>query len=54
MPSTGISVRVSPSSGTLTNVNSDIYLDCFSAIDLHQLTCPALVNDGCELCDEHL
>uniref|UniRef100_A0A8P4GNX2 Reverse transcriptase domain-containing protein n=1 Tax=Dicentrarchus labrax TaxID=13489 RepID=A0A8P4GNX2_DICLA len=28
----------SPSSGTSVNVNLDIYLDCFSAIDLHQLT----------------
>uniref|UniRef100_A0A8P4JV61 Reverse transcriptase domain-containing protein n=1 Tax=Dicentrarchus labrax TaxID=13489 RepID=A0A8P4JV61_DICLA len=36
LPSTVISG--SPSSGTSVNVNLDIYLDCFSAIDLHQLT----------------
>uniref|UniRef100_A0A8P4KSI9 Reverse transcriptase domain-containing protein n=1 Tax=Dicentrarchus labrax TaxID=13489 RepID=A0A8P4KSI9_DICLA len=36
LPSTVISG--SPSSGTSANVNSDIYLDCFSTIDLHQLT----------------
>ncbi|XP_051242969.1 uncharacterized protein LOC127355793 [Dicentrarchus labrax] len=36
LPSTVISG--SPSSGTFANVNLDIYLDCFSAIDLHQLT----------------
>uniref|UniRef100_A0A8P4G3E0 Reverse transcriptase domain-containing protein n=1 Tax=Dicentrarchus labrax TaxID=13489 RepID=A0A8P4G3E0_DICLA len=36
LPSTVISG--SPSSGSSANVNLDIYLDCFSAIDLHQLT----------------
>uniref|UniRef100_A0A8P4KLV1 Reverse transcriptase domain-containing protein n=1 Tax=Dicentrarchus labrax TaxID=13489 RepID=A0A8P4KLV1_DICLA len=36
LPSTVISG--SPSSGTFANVNLDIYLDSFSAIDLHQLT----------------
>uniref|UniRef100_A0A8P4G3Q0 Reverse transcriptase domain-containing protein n=1 Tax=Dicentrarchus labrax TaxID=13489 RepID=A0A8P4G3Q0_DICLA len=36
LPSTVISG--SPSSGTSVNVNLDVYLDCFSAIDLHQLT----------------
>uniref|UniRef100_A0A8P4K2R3 Reverse transcriptase domain-containing protein n=1 Tax=Dicentrarchus labrax TaxID=13489 RepID=A0A8P4K2R3_DICLA len=36
LPSTVISG--SPTSGTSVNVNLDIYLDCFSAIDLHQLT----------------
>uniref|UniRef100_A0A8C4DRA9 Reverse transcriptase domain-containing protein n=1 Tax=Dicentrarchus labrax TaxID=13489 RepID=A0A8C4DRA9_DICLA len=36
LPSTVISG--SPSSGSSVNVNLDIYLDCFSAIDLHQLT----------------
>uniref|UniRef100_A0A8P4KP43 Reverse transcriptase domain-containing protein n=1 Tax=Dicentrarchus labrax TaxID=13489 RepID=A0A8P4KP43_DICLA len=36
LPSTVISG--SPSSGTSVNVNLEIYLDCFSAVDLHQLT----------------
>ncbi|XP_051248566.1 uncharacterized protein LOC127358986 [Dicentrarchus labrax] len=36
LPSTVISG--SPSPGTSVNVNLDIYLDCFSAIDLHQVT----------------